>query len=250
MNVTDIANMMIFLGSALCVGIGAVGSGLGEGLIGAKAMTALGKQQKANSELMQTMLISAAVTETGSIFCLVIGLVMIFSFVGLPAESIDYARALSFLGAGLAVGIGVVGPSVSAGLTGAEACAGVGRNPSDCNIITTNMLICQALTQTSAIFALIVSLLLLYLIPNQLEGISIPMQYAKGAAYLGAALGSGIVTIGSATGIGQITSKSIKYSSRFKENSGVFLRTMFVGTAVTETVTIYSLVIAFLLILR
>jgi F0F1-type ATP synthase membrane subunit c/vacuolar-type H+-ATPase subunit K len=46
-----------------------------------------------------------------------------------------------------------------------------------------------------------------------------------------------------------VTGKAAKMIARFKENQLIFIRSMFVGSAVVQTCVIYALVIAFLLIL-
>ena len=244
---SELVKIALFLGAALCTAFGGAAAGLAEGQIGAKTMQALGRQPKANNQLVRTMLIGVAVTETGAIFSLVIGLLLLFG--GFGNSEVDMARAFSFFAAGIAMGVGCMGSSFGSGSTGAEASEGVGRNPSNTPRLTSSMIIGQALTQTSAIFSLIVSLLLLYLIPDMAEDQSLFYQISRSCAYLGAALAIGYATLGAATGVGIVTSKAVRLISRFHEDQPLFLRTMFVGSAVVETCAIYALVIAFLLLI-
>ena len=244
--VTEFASVTLFLSAALCTGFGGTAAGFAEGLIGSNAMQSLGRQPKSSNQLVQTMLIGVAVTETGSIFSLVVSLLLLFG--GFLGSEMDMARAFSLLAAGLAMGLGSMGSSFGSGYTAAEATAGVGRNPSNTSGNTSNMIIGQALAQTSSIFSLIIALLLLYLVPDVAEDQSWYYQISRSCAYLGAALTIALGTMGVATGVGFVTGKAVKMSARFKENQGSFLRTMFIGVAVTETCAIYSLVIAFLLL--
>lgn len=69
----------------------------------------------------------------------------------------------------------------------------------------------------------------------------------KGAALLGAGLCMGIGAIGPGVGEGYAAGKACEAVSRRPEEYSTLFRTMLVGQAVTESVGIYSLVIAFLL---
>jgi len=246
--VTEFANVTLFFSAALCTGLGGIAAGFGEGGIGSYTMQSLGRQPKASNELVKTMLIGVAVTETGSIFSLVVSLLLLFG--GFSGGEFDMARTFSFLAAGLAMGLGSMGSSLGSGYTAAEACGGVGRYPSNTPGVTSNMIIGQALTQTSSIFSLIIALLLLYLIPDKAEDQSMVYQISMSCAYIAAALSIALGSMGVATGVGFVTGKAVKMTNRFKEDQPLFLRNMFVGVAVTETCVIYSLVIAFLLIFR
>ena len=69
---------MRFLGSALAIGLGALGPGLGLGFIGAKAMEALGRNPEASGELFVPFILSLAFTEAIGIYALVVALIIKF----------------------------------------------------------------------------------------------------------------------------------------------------------------------------
>jgi len=81
MNVlAEVANNNIGLlgiGAGIAVLTGA-GSGIGEGMIGAKAMEAIGRQPEALGSIRVNMLIAQAVTETTGLY----GLIIAFMLVG------------------------------------------------------------------------------------------------------------------------------------------------------------------------
>lgn len=60
------------LAKALAIGLGAVGPAIGIGLIGAKAMEAVGRNPEASGKILVLMLISAAFAEAIAIYALVI----------------------------------------------------------------------------------------------------------------------------------------------------------------------------------
>jgi len=60
------------LAKALAIGIGSIGPALGIGLIGAKAMEAIGRNPEAASKILVPMLLAAAFAEAVAIYALVI----------------------------------------------------------------------------------------------------------------------------------------------------------------------------------
>ncbi len=75
-------------------------------------------------------------------------------------EGIFYAKAAAFIGAAFAMGFGGIGPAIGQGLIGMKACENVGKYPENANTIRTVMIIAMSIVESSAIYALIISLLL------------------------------------------------------------------------------------------
>lgn len=69
---------MRLLATALAIGIGALGPGLGVGLIGSKAMEALGRNPEAEGAVRTTMILAIAFAESIAIFSLVVALIIKF----------------------------------------------------------------------------------------------------------------------------------------------------------------------------
>ncbi len=63
---------MEHLPSGLAIGLGALGPGLGIGLIGAKAMEAIGRNPEAQAKILPAMLLGMAFAEAIAIYALVI----------------------------------------------------------------------------------------------------------------------------------------------------------------------------------
>ena len=74
-----------------------------------------------------------------------------------------YVKAAAYLGAAIAMGLGTIGPALGQGFIGMKACENIGKYPENADQIRTTMLIAMGLTETSAIYALIISLLLIFL---------------------------------------------------------------------------------------
>jgi F-type H+-transporting ATPase subunit c len=67
------------------------------------------------------------------------------------------------LGAGLAIGLGTIGPGIGIGLIGAKALEAMGRNPEVTGTVQTNMILAIAFAESLGIFALVIALLLKFI---------------------------------------------------------------------------------------
>ena len=66
------------IGAALAMGLGAIGPGIGIGLIGSKAVEALGRNPEATGTVQTNMILAIAFAESIAIFALVIALLVKF----------------------------------------------------------------------------------------------------------------------------------------------------------------------------
>ncbi|MBW2060672.1 MAG: ATP synthase F0 subunit C [Deltaproteobacteria bacterium] len=76
----------------------------------------------------------------------------------------DIIRAVSLLGAGLAMGFGAIGPGIGEGYAAGRACEAIGRNPKEAGLLTRTMLVGQAVSESTGIYALVVALLLIFVV--------------------------------------------------------------------------------------
>ncbi len=67
-----------YLATALSIGLGAIGTGIGVGLIGSKAVEAIGRNPEAASKIQTAMILSIAFAEAIAIYALVISLIIKF----------------------------------------------------------------------------------------------------------------------------------------------------------------------------
>ena len=79
-------------------------------------------------------------------------------------EGVDLIKAAAFIGAGLAMGFGAIGPGVGEGFVGGKACEAIGRNPEEAGLLTRTMLVGQAVSESTGIYSLVVALLLLFVV--------------------------------------------------------------------------------------
>jgi F-type H+-transporting ATPase subunit c len=66
------------LAAALAIGLGAIGPGIGIGILGGKAMEAIGRNPEATGQIQSNMILGIAFTEAIAIYALVIALIVKF----------------------------------------------------------------------------------------------------------------------------------------------------------------------------
>ena len=66
------------IGAALAIGLGALGPGIGIGMLAAKAMEALGRNPEAAGPIQQNMILAIAFTEAIAIYALVVAIIIKF----------------------------------------------------------------------------------------------------------------------------------------------------------------------------
>ncbi len=67
------------IGTALAIGLGAIGPGVGIGIIGGKAVEALGRNPEAEGQVRTMMILGIAFAEAVAIYALVIALIIKFT---------------------------------------------------------------------------------------------------------------------------------------------------------------------------
>ncbi len=66
------------LAAGLCMGLGAIGPGIGEGIVAGKAIEAMSRNPKMADKILPNMLLGMAITESTGIYALVIALILLF----------------------------------------------------------------------------------------------------------------------------------------------------------------------------
>lgn len=232
----EFIRLYALIGSGIAMGIGSIGAAVGEGMVAMKALQAVGRQPKASSRIIRMMIIAQAVTETSAIFSLVVSMLLLFS---VPSEG-SLSKGIALLVAGVTMGLGSIGAGFGSGLPGRSAIEGVGNNPENADALTINMIIGQAVTQTSAIFSMTIALTLVMLNPED--------ELTKVYSLLGAGLAMGLGAIGPGIGTGLVAARATEALSKDGANLNLLTRTMIIGQAVTETADIYAIVVSLILI--
>ncbi|HMR01505.1 MAG TPA: ATP synthase F0 subunit C [Candidatus Gracilibacteria bacterium] len=67
-----------FLAAGICMGLGALGPGIGEGFVAGKAIEAMARNPKMADKIFSNMLVGMAITESTGIYSLVVALILLF----------------------------------------------------------------------------------------------------------------------------------------------------------------------------
>lgn len=71
-------------------------------------------------------------------------------------------EGLKAIAAGLAIGLGAIGPALGEGIIASKAMEAIGRNPEASSKITPVMFVTMAITESTGIYALVVALIILF----------------------------------------------------------------------------------------
>ncbi len=73
-------------------------------------------------------------------------------------------EVIRLIAAAVAIGVGTIGPAISVGLIGAKGVESIGRNPEAAPKIQTGMILSIAFAEAIAIYALVVTLIILFVV--------------------------------------------------------------------------------------
>ena len=151
----------IAIGAGIAMGAGGLGPGLGSGVTAGGAISGLSLWPQTYGTTVRTMLIGQAVAQTPAIFGLLIAFIMMFAMQDIGDGIIGFARAVA---AGVAVGFGGIGPGIGSGIAAERGCSASAARPRIEALVLRTMLIGQAVSQSTAIYSLIIALIILYVL--------------------------------------------------------------------------------------
>ncbi len=171
----SLAQTMVFLAAGICMGVGAIGSGMGSGMVAKEALESMSRNPSSSGQVLMLMLVGQAWAQTGGIFALVVSLFLINTggFAGfssatdyhiwalIPLTGQELVGAARYIGAGLAMGFGAIGSSLGIAYVGGMACRSIANYPDAGSRIKTAYFIGSATAQSPSVFSLIIALILL-----------------------------------------------------------------------------------------
>jgi len=78
-------------------------------------------------------------------------------------EADTIISAVALLGAGISMGFGAIGPGIGEGFAAGKACEGISRRPEESGLLTRTMLIGQAVSESTGIYALVIAFILIFI---------------------------------------------------------------------------------------
>ncbi len=228
-----------FLGGGLAMGLSAIGSGMGSGFPAAEACQGLASNPEVGGALTTNMLIGSAVCQTPAIFGMVVAFMLLFmDYSSLPL----WPSWAALLGAGISVGLAAIGSGLGSGIPAGTSTGGLARQPAAAGVIRTNMLVGAAVTQTPAIFGLVIAFLLLFL-----DFTGKPAN-PTWAALLGAGLATGLSAIGPGLGNGLTAGEAARGVARMPDAQGQITTSMLLGLTVAQSTVIYGFLVSLILL--
>lgn len=226
------------LGIALALGIGGAIAGTLSCLPARQACLSIARQPFLTNKIQLLMGITQSLMQTPIIFGLIISL-----FILKQLESItQLSDSFRFIGAGLCIGIGSVGPVIGLARLSEEACKSVGINRSAFSKVLSFTVVSAALIESAIIFCLVIALFLLNM---QSSGSN---EYHS-MIYLAAGAVMAIGTLGVGLSSGRLTAQACKVFSRKPELYSEVSKVSFFSQVLIETSAVYALVISVFLLI-
>jgi F-type H+-transporting ATPase subunit c len=148
--------MLHYFSATLTIGLGAAGSGIGQGIAALGVQNSFMRQPAGNLPSFRAMIIGLALIESGAIISLVSALLTLF---GAP-EQITWPIALAEFGTALAVGFAAAAIGIASSFAVKASAEAIGRQPFFSQKILTFMLIAQSIIEAPVVFAFIVTLVI------------------------------------------------------------------------------------------
>jgi F0F1-type ATP synthase membrane subunit c/vacuolar-type H+-ATPase subunit K len=149
------------LGAGLATGLSAIGSGIGGGVVAQSSSEGIARNPQAAGSVTNIMLLGQAIAQTPAILGLLIGFILLFKGY---ASTEAWAPAMALLSAGLCMGIGGIGPGIGEGIVAASGVKWIARNESEIGTITRTMLVGMAVSESTAIYAMVVAVMLIFVL--------------------------------------------------------------------------------------
>lgn len=140
------------LGAVLAIGLTGIGATIGEWLIGAESLEVLSKNPDLAKSLKGTTILGLALTESAAIYGLVVALLILFTG----------PTSIQALAAGWVIGWVGIFTCIYEAMIVKKSISGMLRNPEAEWELKSSMILYVAITESAAIYALVVALLILF----------------------------------------------------------------------------------------
>ena len=228
------------LGIGLAIGVAAMSISLASSFVVKAATTAISRQPFFANKIITLMLLSQSIIEAPIAFTFI----MSFLIKANIHPEMTILEGIKSLSAGIAIAIGCIGPSIGQAIFTATACKSVGINKKAYNKIFPFTLLSVSIIETPIIFCLLISLIITF---TQTSIIKATLQEA---IFITSAIMIGIGSIGTATGLGYVTSKSCKQIAQNPDNYTALAKTTLLVIAFIESAIVYAMIVALFLLMK
>lgn len=226
------------IGIALALGISGLCAGIAASLPAARTCQSVAHQPFIYNKLLNMMLIVQTLIMTPNMFGMIISLLIKNKI----SEITILPEAMQLFASGLSIGIGCIGPSIGLSIFASAACTAVGINKKSFNKIMTFTFVCEAIIETPAIFALLVSLIILTTTIK-------PESIVQSWQFISAALCMGLSTIAPGINAGKTGAAACKQMGFNLEQYSSLSKIALLALAMIDSFAIYGLLVSIVLLL-
>ena len=202
------------------------------------AILAITRQPFSTPRILNLMIITISLLQTPIIF----GFIISFFVFAQSGNITNITDALRLLGGGLCIGIGTIGPSIGLARFAQAACKSVGINRHAYAQILSFTFLSEAIIETSIIFALLTSMVLIGL-PASPDG-----GLLRGIILLSAALCTGVSTIAPGISSGKVAAVACEQIAYHQSQYNRISHTSMIAQGLLDTCAIYGLLVSLMLI--
>lgn len=224
------------LGIVCALAVPAVISGLMGAYPTQAALSALARQPHHQGSIIKTMILGQTVLQTPVIFGLIIALI-----IKSATHDITLLLGLKTIAAGLAVSVGMIGPTIGLSRFSQKACSLIGLHPESYNYLINFVLISQALIETPILFGFLTAIIIIVLPLKSTVALAAVPSFM-------AALACGITTFGPGISSGKTAAEAAHALAHAPEHRTTISRTSMLAQTLIDTSAILGLVVAILIL--
>jgi len=157
-NSINIAEGIKFLSSGLAIGLGTIGPSIGQAIFAHSSGKSVGLNRESFGKLFTFSVLSQAVIETPVIFCLIVSITLLYK--PLTTTDVIYPSIIMLISA-LTISVGSMGTAIATGYSASKNNRPIALNSEHYPLFIRTSLLAQAIIESSAIYALIVTLIIM-----------------------------------------------------------------------------------------
>ncbi|MEX2437780.1 MAG: ATP synthase F0 subunit C [Candidatus Babeliales bacterium] len=158
---TNLVDAVRFLSSGFCIGVGTIGPTIGLAIFAQAALQAVGYNRTMYNRILSFTFLSEAIIETPIIFALLTSMILIT----IPIQAGDpFIQVIKLFSSALSMGVSTIAAGINSGKISAQAVTQIARYPKEYSAISRASMIAQGLLDTLAIYGLIISFMLIFVV--------------------------------------------------------------------------------------
>lgn len=235
--VYNLSTGIAHLGIACAIGISSFFVGIASAFPVKKACFAIARQPFFGQNILNIMLITQSIIQTGVIFGFLISLLIKLQIPQLETT----LQSFRLLASGIAIGFGSIGPVIGLAQFAKKACESISFNRNAYTQILPFVFMSEAIIETPLIFAFLVSLIIV-VTPTGIEN---PLSAVR---MLSAALCIGLGTLAPSLSSSKTASAACHQIAHNPQNYSALSQTSMFGQGLIDAAAVYALLVSLLIL--